>query len=132
MSFVGLDHVQIAIPAGAEAAARAFYAGVLRLEEIPKPESLLATGGAWFQVGSAELHLGIEADFRPARKAHPGMQVTDVDEVATACTAAGLEIQWDDRYPGVRRFYVADPFGNRLEILEFAQQPPRAAGGAAL
>jgi catechol 2,3-dioxygenase-like lactoylglutathione lyase family enzyme len=118
LSFIGIDHVQVAIPLESEARAREFYSGVLGLEEIPKPAPLLATGGVWFRVGPAELHLGVEADFQPARKAHPGLRVTDVQAVAAECTAAGFRIQWDERYPGVRRFYVADPFGNRLEIMQ--------------
>lgn len=118
MTFVGLDHVQVAIPPGSEELARGFYTGTLRLEELEKPAPMRAAGGAWFRIGSAELHLGVQADFQPACKAHPGLQVTDVDAVADRCSAAGVPIQWDDRYPGVRRFYVHDPFGNRLEILQ--------------
>ena len=118
MSFVGLDHVQVAVPPNSEEAARAFYSGVLGPEEIPKPPSLQTSGGLWFRVGTAELHLGVEAEFQPARKAHPGLRVTDVNAAAESCTAAGLKIQWDERYPAVRRFYVADPFGNRVEILQ--------------
>ena len=118
MTTIDLDHVLVAIPPGSEAEGRAFYSGVLGLEEIPKPASLEAMGGAWFQLGNAQLHLGVEADFRPARKAHPAFRVADVDAAAARCAAAGLPIQWDDRYPGVRRFYVADPFGNRVEILQ--------------
>ena len=118
MTFVGLDHVQVAIPPASEDLARSFYNGALGLEELEKPASMRAAGGAWFRVGGAELHLGVEADFQPARKAHPGLRVTDADAIAERCSAAGIPIQWDDRYPGVRRFYVHDPFGNRLEILQ--------------
>lgn len=121
VNVVGLDHLQVAIPPETEETARAFYVGVLGLEEIPKPQSLLESGGAWFRVGQVELHLGVELDFIPARKAHPGFRVTDVEVAAAECMAAGLHIQWDARYPGVRRFYVTDPFGNRLEILQPAK-----------
>jgi catechol 2,3-dioxygenase-like lactoylglutathione lyase family enzyme len=118
MSIVGLDHVQLAIPAGREEDARAFYGGVLGLEEMEKPASMRASGGAWFRAGSAKIHLGVEAGFRPARKAHPGLAVDDIDEVAARCVAAGRGVEWDERYPGVRRFYVHDPFGNRIELLQ--------------
>ena len=118
MTILGLDHVQVAIPPGSDEVARAFYAGVLGLEEIPKPEPLRATGALWLRVGGSELHLGIQRDFHPARKAHPGIRVADADEIAARCSAAGHPVEWDDRYPGVRRFYVHDPFGNRIEIMQ--------------
>lgn len=109
-----LDHVQVAMPAGGEDAARGFYTGLLGLAEAPKPEPLRATGGVWFEGG---VHMGVEADFRPARKAHPGLSVADLDAVAARLTAAGADVEWDERLPGVRRFYTHDPFGNRLELL---------------
>lgn len=113
-----LDHVQIAAPPGSEAAARAFYGDLLGLEEIPKPGPLAASGGVWFRVGDRELHIGIEDPFAPARKAHPGLRVEPdrLDGVAERLVTAGAPVEWDDRYPGVRRFYTADPFGNRIEI----------------
>jgi catechol 2,3-dioxygenase-like lactoylglutathione lyase family enzyme len=117
LSVLGLDHVQLAMPRGGEEAARAFYAGVLGMAEVPKPEPMRAAGGIWFRAGSAELHLGVEDDFRPARKAHPALRVEELDALAERCAAAGHRPEWDERYPGVRRFYVADPFGNRVEIL---------------
>jgi len=118
VAYLTLDHVQIAMPAGEEDAARAFYGGVLRLEEVPKPEPMRANGGAWFRSGGVELHLGVEADFEPARRAHPALRVDDVEAVAARCDAAGHPAQWDERYPGMRRFYVHDPFGNRIEVLQ--------------
>jgi catechol 2,3-dioxygenase-like lactoylglutathione lyase family enzyme len=114
-----LDHVQLAGPPGCEDEARRFYGDLLGLEEVPKPEPMLASGGVWFRVGSQELHIGIEEPFAPARKAHPGLRVEpgELDEVAARLSAAAAPVEWDDRYPGVRRFYTADPFGNRIEIL---------------
>jgi catechol 2,3-dioxygenase-like lactoylglutathione lyase family enzyme len=109
----GVDHVQVAAPAGCEEAARAFYGGLLGLAEVPKPEPLAARGGVWFQVGPQQLHVGVEADFAPARKAHPAFAVGDLDALAARLG----DVRWDDELPGVRRFYAHDPFGNRLEFL---------------
>jgi catechol 2,3-dioxygenase-like lactoylglutathione lyase family enzyme len=113
-----LDHVQIAGPRGCEDEARGFYDGLLGLEEIPKPEPMRGSGGVWFRVGEQELHVGIDQQFTPARKAHPGLRVAsdELDAIADRLAAAGAPVDWDERYPGVRRFYTADPFGNRLEI----------------
>jgi catechol 2,3-dioxygenase-like lactoylglutathione lyase family enzyme len=113
-----MHHVQLAIPAGGEDAARGFYAGVLGLRELPKPPALAARGGCWFRGGDWEVHLGVEADFRPARKAHPGVQVAGVDALAQRLAESGVPVQWDEELPGWRRFYTADPHGNRLEFLE--------------
>ncbi len=124
MTFLTIDHVQLAMPPGGEAEAAAFYEDVLGMEQVPKPEPMRSGGGAWFRFGAVELHLGIEEDFRPARKAHPALRVDDIDEVALRCGRAGLGVVWDDRYPGVRRFYVDDPFGNRIEILQRLDDSP--------
>ena len=118
MTLVTLDHVQLAMPPGEEARAESFYAGVLGMDAVPKPAAMRAAGGVWFRAGAVELHLGVEADFRPARKAHPALRVEGLDAYAAACEAADHPVEWDERYPGVRRFYVADPFGNRIELLE--------------
>ncbi|MFL5954499.1 MAG: VOC family protein [Gaiellaceae bacterium] len=114
-----LDHVQIAGPPGCEQEARRFYGDLLGLEEIAKPEPMRASGGVWFKVGERELHIGIEDPFAPARKAHPALSVgaAELDDLAGRLADAGASVDWDERYPGVRRFYTADPFGNRLEIL---------------
>jgi hypothetical protein len=115
----GIDHVQVAAPAGSEDALRAFYSGVLRLPEVPKPPVLAARGGVWFQVGVGQLHCGIEADFRPARKAHPALAVADLGTLralAARCVEAGHPIRWADDVPDIRRFHVFDPVGNRLEL----------------
>jgi len=113
-----IHHVQLACPAGSEDASRAFYSGVLRLAEIEKPPALARRGGCWFRGHGIELHLGVEADFRPARKAHPGLLVTGLDGWAARLTAAGYPVSFDDEFPGMRRFYASDPHGNRLEFLE--------------
>jgi catechol 2,3-dioxygenase-like lactoylglutathione lyase family enzyme len=117
VSIVGLDHVQLAAPAGCEPAARRFYGGVLGLAELEKPPSLAARGGCWFRAGAHELHIGVSSDFTPASKAHPALRVSELDALADRLTAAGHDVIWDDAIPGVRRFYTADPWGNRLELL---------------
>ncbi|MFC9155718.1 VOC family protein [Streptomyces bauhiniae] len=113
----GIDHVQLAAPPGTEDALRAFYGGVLGMTEVPKPPALAARGGCWFRAGGVQLHLGVENDFRPARKAHPGLLVADLDACAVRLTAHGAPVEWDAGLPGRRRFYSADPVGNRLEFL---------------
>jgi len=110
-------HVQIAIPPGSEVQAREFYQDVLGCEALTKPTTLAERGGAWFRYGGVELHLGIEEGHRPARKAHPGILVGDLDELEANLRAAGYEVESDYLLPGYRRFYVDDPFGNRLEFL---------------
>lgn len=114
----GFHHVQVSCPAGSEDVLRNFYGGVLGMTELAKPPVLAARGGVWFRRGSAEIHCGVEADFRPAGKAHPGLLCTDLDAVVTACTAAGYEASWDENLPGFRRCYVSDPVGNRVELMQ--------------
>lgn len=111
-----IDHVQIAMPAGEEAAARLFYAGVLGLREVTKPPNLAKRGGVWFEGTGFQVHLGVEADFRAAKKAHPCFRVNDLDGFEQALAAASIPVTWDTELPGVRRFYAQDPFGNRLEF----------------
>jgi catechol 2,3-dioxygenase-like lactoylglutathione lyase family enzyme len=118
MSILGYDHVQLAMPAGGEAQARAFYGGVLGLAEDPKPPELAARGGVWFSAGSTHLHLGVEAEFRAARKAHPALVVRGLDPYLARAKAAGCRIVDDDPLPGYRRVFLDDPFGNRLELME--------------
>ncbi|MET7462000.1 VOC family protein [Nonomuraea sp. NPDC005501] len=113
-----IHHVQLACPPGSEQALRDFYEGVLGLTEIPKPPVLAARGGCWFRGHGIELHLGVETDFRPARKAHPGLLVSGLDEWAGRLRRAGYPVTFDDDFPGMRRFYSEDPLGNRLEFLE--------------
>lgn len=117
MTVLRLDHVQIAAPTGSEGAARRFYGELLGLPEVTKPAPLLARGGAWFQVGLHQLHVGIEEPFVPARKAHPAFAVDDLDELAGRLKAANVSVTWDQALPEVRRFFAFDPFGNRLEFL---------------
>jgi catechol 2,3-dioxygenase-like lactoylglutathione lyase family enzyme len=114
-----LHHVLLAIPAGSEDRCRDFYVGVLGLGELPKPPALAARGGLWVRGDGLELHLGVEADFRPARKAHPGIRVQDLDGLAAHLTRRGIEVSRDDEnFPGHRRCYVDDPVGNRLEFIQ--------------
>jgi catechol 2,3-dioxygenase-like lactoylglutathione lyase family enzyme len=112
----GIDHVQVAAPPGCEEEARAFYGGLLGLEELPKPAPLAGRGGCWFRAGAQELHVGVEEPFAPARKAHPGLVVDGLDELAKRLAAAGVEVAWEESLPKLLRFHVADPFGNRLEL----------------
>jgi len=116
MTIIGIDHVQVAAPAGCEAEARAFYGELLGLEELEKPEELRGRGGCWFQAGAQELHVGVEEPFAPGRKAHPGLVVSDLAALAERLRAVGIELVPDDTIPGTPRLHVADPFGNRLEL----------------
>ena len=113
----GLHHLQLAMPAGREPEAEAFYAGLLGLKVVPKPPELAARGGIWFRLGDRELHLGVEEPFAPARKAHIAFRVDDVQGLARRARAGGFEVVDDDRLEGFDRIYVYDPFGHRLEFL---------------
>jgi len=117
---LGIDHVQVAAPAGSDDEARRFYGDLLGLPELVKPPLLLARGGGvWFACGAQQLHVGISEPFAPADKAHPAFQVrlAELDALATRLTEAGAPVRWDDAIPGVRRFYTADPWGNRIELV---------------
>jgi catechol 2,3-dioxygenase-like lactoylglutathione lyase family enzyme len=116
MTIIGIDHVQVAAPVGCEAAARAFYGGLLGMEELSKPEPIRARGGCWFRAGRQELHVGVEDPFAPARKAHPGLVVDDLDKLRERLVAAAVACDDDASIEGVDRLFVADPFGNRLEL----------------
>lgn len=119
MTILAIDHVQIAMPAGEEEKARSFYIELLGFTELPKPPELAKRGGAWFQSGNVQLHLGVETDFRPARKAHPAFIVNDLDLLITNAQNGGYET--DTSQPpldGYKRAHVFDPFGNRIEFME--------------
>jgi catechol 2,3-dioxygenase-like lactoylglutathione lyase family enzyme len=111
--------VQVAAPVDSEDAARRFYSGLLGLSELEKPKALRARGGVWFACGAHQLHVGVAADFSPATKAHPALRVArgDLDQLAERLSEAGVKMQWDDTIPSVRRFYIADPWGNRIELV---------------
>jgi catechol 2,3-dioxygenase-like lactoylglutathione lyase family enzyme len=115
---VSLDHIQLAMPAGGEARARAFYEGLLGIPEITKPPPLAARGGAWFERGALKIHLGADKNFTPARKAHPGLIVEDLPALIATLTAAGVAVNKDEPLQGYIRVYIDDPFGNRIELME--------------
>jgi catechol 2,3-dioxygenase-like lactoylglutathione lyase family enzyme len=114
-----LDHVQVAAPPGCEAQARWFYGTLIGLDELEKPAALRDRGGAWFGLGDSQLHIGVEDPFAPARKAHPALRCggAELDLIAQRLGDAGAVVRWDSDLPGVRRFFTADPWGNRLELL---------------
>lgn len=113
-----LDHVQLAMPPGKENEARTFYSGVLGIPETPKPPDLAKRGGVWFEAGELKVHVGVEADFRPAKKAHPAFEVQDLTALITTCQRHGYRTVTDKPLPGYKRAYVYDPFGNRIELME--------------
>lgn len=116
-----IDHVQLAMPAGGEAAAREFYSGILGLEEVPKPAQLAARGGAWFRSGSAGIHLGVDPQFIPAKKAHPALISSNYPDLLKRLVERGIAVTPDPLpYNGHEHCYIADPFGNRIEIIEDA------------
>jgi catechol 2,3-dioxygenase-like lactoylglutathione lyase family enzyme len=123
----GIDHVQLAMPSEGEAAARAFYADVLGLVEVAKPAALAGRGGCWFERGATRVHLGVEEDFRPARKAHPALLVNGLPAFVAA---TGLAFTWATDVPGLVHGYVDDPFGNRIELVEVAHAPPGRSGAS--
>jgi catechol 2,3-dioxygenase-like lactoylglutathione lyase family enzyme len=118
MRVIGLHHVQLAMPAGGEDLARAFYARALGIPEVEKPPALRARGGCWFEAEGVRIHLGVEAGFRPATKAHPALQVEDLKGLVARLAKAGFPAHADTALPGFRRVYVEDPFGNRIELME--------------
>ena len=118
MSVIGLDHLQLAMPRGREDEARAFYGAILGFTEQPKPEALAGRGGCWFAAGDVRLHLGVEDNFTPARKAHPAFLVESAAMLETRLVASGYPTTRDVPLPGYERFFVSDPFGNRIEIMQ--------------
>lgn len=118
MPIVSLDHVQLAMPIGREDDARAFYGGLLNIPEAPKPQHLAVRGGCWFERGPLKIHLGVEAEFRPAKKAHPAFIVEDLAALSLSLANAGHPVRSEEPLEGYLRVYVDDPFGNRLELME--------------
>lgn len=118
MGIIGLDHVQLAMPAGQEDRAREFYGVLLGIAEVPKPAELARRGGAWFENAHVKIHLGVEADFRPARKAHPGLLIDDLRALIDVLRTHGYEVTDDKAIDGVFRAFVSDPFGNRIELIQ--------------
>jgi catechol 2,3-dioxygenase-like lactoylglutathione lyase family enzyme len=118
-----IDHVQLAVPAGREDEARAFYRDALRIPEVAKPANLAARGGCWFESGVLKVHLGVEGEFMPARKAHPAFIVEGLRELATTLQRAGYHVWKDQPLEGYDRLYVNDPFGNRIELMEPKRSP---------
>lgn len=114
-----IDHIQLAAPEGGEEKAREFFGDILGMEEMDKPESLRKNGGVWFSLGVQQLHIGIEEPFTPARKAHPAFEVDDLQEAMDTLEDRGVTVKKDDRLPGAERCYIQDPFGNRIELLEW-------------
>lgn len=115
--FSAIDHVQLAMPRGEEERARAFYGRLLGMTEVAKPAELAKRGGCWFECGAVQIHLGVEADFRPAKKAHPALRCLDYDGLTGRLRDAGVDVVDDESIPGVRRCHVFDPFGNRIELI---------------
>jgi catechol 2,3-dioxygenase-like lactoylglutathione lyase family enzyme len=113
-----LDHVQLAMPAGGEPEARAFYEGILGVPEVPKPANLATRGGCWFVKDDLKIHLGVENDFHPARKAHPAFLTEDLPALKVILTSSGYAVKTDEPLEGYDRIYVDDPFGNRIELLQ--------------
>lgn len=118
MQLLDIDHVQIAAPKGCESEARRFFGQWLGMDEVIKPERLRSRGGCWFQVGPRQLHIGVEEDFRPAKKAHVAFTASDIVALFARLSAAGIQCVWDDAVDGVRRFYANDPWGSRLEFAD--------------
>jgi catechol 2,3-dioxygenase-like lactoylglutathione lyase family enzyme len=119
-AITGIHHVQLAMPVGKEAEARLFYADLLGIPEVPKPAELAKRGGVWFETGNLRIHLGVEQDFRPARKAHPGLLVHDLKTLSQRLASAGYELKPAEPLDGYDHLYLDDPFGNRLELLQVA------------
>lgn len=117
--FKAIDHIQLAAPKGGEDKARTFFNGILGFTEVEKPEELKKRGGVWFEFGNYQVHIGIEEPFSPAKKAHPAFEIENIEAFTEHLKMHGIDIIKDDNLPGAKRFYVDDPFGNRLEILEW-------------
>ncbi|WP_138416575.1 VOC family protein [Aquibacillus sediminis] len=120
-SFKKIDHVQLAAPKDSENTARKFYSDILGFKEVEKPDVLRRRGGVWFTFGSNQLHIGIEDPFTPAKKAHPAFEVENLEALKQHLTTNEVEFIVDHNLPGANRIYVYDPFGNRIELLEWEE-----------
>lgn len=121
MQILGLDHIQLAIPEGGEDRARAFFVELLEMREVEKPANL-SSKGCWFESGALNLHLGVDPEFRPARKAHPALLVNDLDALRKRLEGAGYQVADDKPIEGYCRFFAHDPFGNRIEFMQITQK----------
>ncbi|MDV7767342.1 VOC family protein [Peribacillus sp. CSMR9] len=117
--FKSIDHIQLAAPKDSEDTARKFFKNILGFEEVEKPEELKKRGGVWFEFGNYQIHIGIEEPFYPAKKAHPAFEIENIEELRKHLITNGIDVMDDDKLPGAKRFYISDPFGNRMELLEW-------------
>ena len=117
-TFTSIDHIQLAAPKGSEDKARTFFKDLLGFDEVEKPEALKKRGGVWFEFANHQIHIGIEEPFNPAKKAHPAFEVENIEALKQHLVTNGIDVTEDDRIPGVKRFFISDPFGNRMELLE--------------
>jgi len=117
--FLGIDHIQIAAPQGSEEIACNFFGEILKLKQIPKPKNLAKRGGVWFELGNKQLHIGIQQDFIPAKKAHPAFEIKELEALRDRLISKGIDVVEDEPLEGAKRFYASDPFGNRLEFIEW-------------
>ncbi|MFJ7513315.1 VOC family protein [Peribacillus simplex] len=120
--FKAIDHIQLAAPKGSEDIARKFFKNILGFEEVEKPEELKKRGGVWFEFGNYQIHIGIEEPFYPAKKAHPAFEIENIEELKKHLITNGIDVIADDKLPGAKRFYISDPFGNRMELLEWIKE----------
>lgn len=121
-TFKKIDHILLAAPKGSEETARQFFARILGFEEVEKPEPLKRRGGVWFASGNIQIHIGIEESFIPAKKAHPAFEVENIESLKQHLIAEGISVQEDENLPGAKRFFIFDPFGNRIEFLEWLRK----------
>ncbi|MDP1420070.1 glyoxalase [Peribacillus simplex] len=120
--FKSIDHIQLAAPKGSEETARKFFKNILGFDEVEKPEELKKRGGVWFEFGNYQIHIGIEEPFYPAKKAHPAFEIENIEELKKHLVTNGIDVIEDDKLPGAKRFYISDPFGNRMELLEWIKE----------
>ncbi len=118
MSLLAIDHIQLAMPTGEEPRARDFYQGILGIPEVEKPPALRSRGGVWFEIGTLKVHLGVEGNFRPAKKAHPAFLVSDLEQLSEDLRRHGYDVGEDKTMSDIKRFFSHDPFGNRIEFIQ--------------